>query len=203
MRTLIKLNRAWTRNAYTVTLVGLVAVVFFGAMLFMQLSHQGNSIGALQEALSLQQEEARSGGTRVVTPDPSQIADRPQIITGRQGDAGTIGERGIPGPSGQNGRDGKNGNDGQSIVGPSGPPGTTGQEGAPGRNGTDGAPGRDGQNGEPGRPPSAFSFVGSDGATYTCTPDTPPSPGSSPSYTCQRSAPPPEPEPSGTILNNG
>lgn len=192
MTRLRKLNQAWTRNFYPIITVALLFLLFFMVVGYMKMQGQSESITALQVALANQQQEARRGGTRVVTPDPQDITKDPQLVKGEKGDKGDQGIqgppgfRGIPGPSGPPGR---NGADGETIAGPPGPPGADGTPGAPGANGKDG---RDGANGAPGRPPAGWT-IEQDGRTYRCTPDSDPTPGSSPTYTCRLEEPIPAP----------
>lgn len=187
-----KVNQAWARNFYPIITVALLILVFFMGIGYVKMQNQSESITALQVALANQQQEARQGGTRVVTPDPQEIAKDPQLVKGEKGDKGDQGApgfRGIPGPSGPPGRDGS---DGKTIVGPPGPPGADGSPGAPGPGG---ASGRDGADGAPGRPPAGWT-IEQDGRTYRCTPDSDPTPGSSPTYTCRLVGPVPAPSPS-------
>lgn len=109
---------------------------------------------------------------------PAGAAGEPGAsIIGPSGAAGQPGAPGTPGPAGEPGEAGAAGASG--APGPSGEPGGTGPAGEPGPAGPSGEPGPSGS------PPESFTFVGPLGTRYTCTPDGPAGPGTSPNYTCR------------------
>jgi hypothetical protein len=104
----------------------------------------------------------------VVGPAGAIGAPGPMGPAGVDGVDGSPGATGAAGPAGASGADGQNGTDGKDgAQGPAGPAGA------------DGAPGVQGPTGAPGRPPAAIVI-----GNATCTPDTDPTPGAAPTYTC-------------------
>ena len=174
-----KVNNAWTRAMYPI--MGLCFLFVLLAMAYIFYTAQASDkthtqaeavnssqVNALATALARQQAEAARGGTRVVTPPPSQIIQNPTVIPGATGAPGIQGSPGQIGPQGPQGPEGVPGKSPLCLLETSmcvGAKGDTGKDGTDGKDGTNGQDGTNGTDGKDGRGISSVKVVKQDDAT--------------------------------------